>query len=149
MLVVGIIPPFDKEPCLNTFLEPLVKEMKVLWKGVKLKVHGKEEPEKIKAAILCASSDIPASRKLCGFLGHNATFGCNKCLKTFPRRTPGSLAKDYSGFDKRAEWSRRTNEGDRRRANQTFTAKCRTEKDDMETLLGARFNYITFGPSIF
>ena len=87
--------------------------MKVLWKGVKLKVHGKEEPEKIRAAILCAASDIPGSRKLCGFLGHNATFGCNKCLKKFPPCTPGCLAKDYSGFDKRAEWGRRTNAGHR------------------------------------
>lgn len=34
IIVVGIIPGLDKEPrSLNEFLAPLVKEIKVLWKG--------------------------------------------------------------------------------------------------------------------
>ena len=37
-----------------------------------------------KMALICVGCDIPASRKLCGFLGHSATAGCNKCKKKFP-----------------------------------------------------------------
>ena len=50
--------------------------------------------------------DLPAGRKVCGFLGHNATLGCSKCSKKFP----GDLIKDYSGFNDIAEWPKQTNE---------------------------------------
>lgn len=37
VIVVGIIPSFSKEPKrLNAFLEPAVKELQCLWKGMKL-----------------------------------------------------------------------------------------------------------------
>ena len=46
-------------------------------------------------ALLCIGCDVPASRKLCGFLGHSATMGCNKCKKEFPgmigEKTMGGL----------------------------------------------------------
>ena len=35
-------------------------------------------------ALICVGCDIPSSRTLCGFLGHSATAGCNKCRKKFP-----------------------------------------------------------------
>ena len=35
----------------------------------------------VRLALSCVACDIPASRKVCGFLGHTATLGCNKCLK--------------------------------------------------------------------
>lgn len=38
----------------------------------------------IRAALLCTASDIPATRKLCGFVGHGALKGCSRCLKSFP-----------------------------------------------------------------
>ena len=37
----------------------------------------------IRLAILCISCDIPATRKVCGFLSHNARLGCNKLYKEF------------------------------------------------------------------
>ena len=39
---------------------------------------------RIKAALSCCACDVPASRKVCGFLAHKATLGCNKCLRDFP-----------------------------------------------------------------
>ena len=38
----------------------------------------------VRCALLCVACDIPASRKVCGFLGHSATLGCSKCMKAFP-----------------------------------------------------------------
>lgn len=59
----------------------------------------------IKLALSCITCDIPATRKVCGFLSHNAAFGCNKCLKefdvTFGEKT------DFSGFN-REEWTLRS-----------------------------------------
>ena len=41
---------------------------------------------KIRGALLCTTSDFPATRKLCGFAGHSASSGCSKCLKQFQSR---------------------------------------------------------------
>jgi hypothetical protein len=40
-------------------------------------------PEHFKAALLCVASDIPASRKVCGFTGHHSRMGCNECTIAF------------------------------------------------------------------
>ena len=37
-----------------------------------------------RAALLSTSSDLPASRQLCGIKGRSAKPGCSKCLKRFP-----------------------------------------------------------------
>ena len=49
--------------------------------------------------------EIPASRKVSGFLGHTASLGCNKCLKRFPVNFGQS--SDFSGYD-RENWTQRT-----------------------------------------
>lgn len=49
--------------------------------------------------MLCAACDLPAGRKLCGFLSYNAHQGCSRCRKSF--------SPDYAGFD-RDKWAKRT-----------------------------------------
>jgi len=53
----------------------------------------------VRACIACVTCDIPAVRKLCGFLGHTARLGCSKCLKEFPTEEFGDK-RDYSGFNR-------------------------------------------------
>ena len=125
VIVVGIIPAMGKEPKkLNSFLEPLVEELKALWKGVRLVSSQSTIPLVFKAALLCTSSDIPASRKLCGFKGHSAELGCSRCLKMFP----GSFGekRNYSGFDEE-NWQKRNNNKHRRQASRI--SQCKTKKD--------------------
>lgn len=52
----------------------------------------------VKLALTCVACDIPASRKVCGFLGHKASLGCNKCYKKF--NVQFGKPTDYSGFDR-------------------------------------------------
>ena len=105
VIIVGIIPALSKEPqSLNSFLDPLVGELTVLWHGIKVKT--KKAPvqgEEIRGALICCAADIPAARKLCGFVGHSANRGCSHCGKFFP----GGFGEknDYSGFD-RSTWPR-------------------------------------------
>ncbi len=62
-MIVGIIPgPHEPSKNINTFLHPLVEELKRLWSGVVLET-----------ALIC---DIPAARKVCGFVGHSALKAC-------------------------------------------------------------------------
>lgn len=84
VILVGLIPDMKTEPPTNTFIEPLVKELETAWIGFHMKSFKcSESPTKFRLALICVGCDIPASRKLCGFLGHAATKGCNKCMKSF------------------------------------------------------------------
>ena len=104
MILVGLIPgPHEPERSINTFLKPLVEDLQKLWIGVNFNVHS-IGIKKIRCALMCIATDVPAGRKLCGFLGHSARLGCSKCLREFPG---GIGNKDYSGFD-RTTWVKRT-----------------------------------------
>ena len=105
MLLVGIIPgPHEPTLHINSFLEPLVEELLLLWKGIEMDTT--EGKQVVCAALLCNSSDIPATRKVAGFMGHAALKGCSRCLKSFPTTAFGDKA-DYGGFDI-ACWPERT-----------------------------------------
>ena len=69
IIVAGIIPEMNKEPkSLNTFLAPIVDELEALWKGVKLMTSQCPGPLTYRGALLLASADLPAVRKLCGLI---------------------------------------------------------------------------------
>jgi len=136
IILIGIIPgPHEPKLNINSFLKPLVDEFQDFWTGVDLTVctDGQNRTEIVKAAILCVTCDMPAGRKVCGFLGHSATLGCSKYLKEFPGAAGN---KDYSGFDT-SEWPKRTNEGHR---DSIFKIKkCKTKtKQKEEAKYGCR-----------
>ena len=125
IIVLGIVPSLDREPKdLNQFLEPAVDELKALWKGVRLRSCLSRFALTFRAAVISISSDVPATRKICGFKGHSAILGCSRCLKKFP----GGFGekRDYSGFD-RNSWSPRMNEDHWRQA--TKISRSKTNED--------------------
>lgn len=53
IILEGIVPEMAKEPkSLNTFLEPIVDELKALWKGVKLSTSQSSIPLKYRGALI-------------------------------------------------------------------------------------------------
>ena len=67
VLLLGIIPgPAEPKLHINTYLQPIVDELLLFWNGQALIEGGKSAFYKI--ALLCISSDIPATRKCCGFM---------------------------------------------------------------------------------
>ena len=142
VILVGVIPAFKKEPeSLNYFLEPLVDELQALWVGVKFtSCTSPEETVLIHAALLCCAADIPAARKLCGFLGHNANRGCSHCYKFFP----GGFGepKDYSGFDDRDRWPKRTPDQHRRDAEKVKNCTSKTASKKKASHLGTRYTVL-------
>ena len=69
-----IIPcPTEPKLHINAFLLPIVEELLLFWNGQALSEGGKDAFYKI--APLCISSDIPATRKSCGFMAYNALKG--------------------------------------------------------------------------
>lgn len=139
LIIVGIIPgPSEPEHDINSYLQPLVNELLSFLDGVKLHVStasGVVE-KKVKCALLCVACDLPAGRKACGFLSHNARLGCSRCLKEF---SGGVGNQDFSGFE-RANWCARTDTQHRRDVEKLTSCKSKTEKKKMESLLGCRYS---------
>ena len=62
-----------------------------------MNINEKVENVVVRAVVLCVCCDLPAGRKVCGFLSYTAFF-------------PGGFgdAKNYSGFE-RSNWTPRSN----------------------------------------
>lgn len=140
VILVGVIPGPNEPPLhLNTFLKPLVDELKGLWKGVFLK-NAEGHTVIVRAALLCSGCDIPASRKVCGFLGHRATKGCSKCLVSFPTESFGQKA-DYTNFE-RSSWDPRTNDSHREIAQKYCLCNTQADQRKIEQEFGIRYTIL-------
>ena len=141
VVLVGIVPALAHEPkSLNHFLEPAVDELKALWEGVQVNTfNSPSTPVEARAALLCCAADIPAARKLCGFLGHSANRGCSHCFKFFP----GAFGepRDYSGFD-RDQWPKRTSQQHRRDAYRVKNCTSQTASEQLASKLGVRYTVL-------
>lgn len=120
---------------LNAVLKPIVDELISLWNGhrfwVKLKLTF------VRVALLCVACDVPAARKVAGFLSHNAKLGCSRCLKQFPVSAFGERP-DYSGFE-RDSWPKRNADQHRIQAFDTLKATSESKRKEMERKFGSRY----------
>ena len=96
IVLVRIIPgPREPKLTINPFLSPLVIDLKEAWiNGISLTLPTKGTVM-VKLALTCVACDMPASRKVCSFLSHNASLGCIKCYKKF--KVAFGEHTDYSG----------------------------------------------------
>lgn len=92
----------------------------------------------VKCVVLCLSSDIPATRKAAGFVGHNAKKACSHCLKNVPRVNDHM---DCSGFD-RAMWPPRTHSTHCEHAYKVLSAQTKVERKRLEQEYGARYSVL-------
>ena len=137
MILVGVIPgPHEPSLHINSFLEPLVQDLLKLWQGIEMQTS--EGAQIVRAAVLCNSSDIPATRKVGGFVGHGAKKGCSRCLKSFPVSSFGDKA-DYSGFDPEV-WPCRSVEEHREKGFEWKHSKTLSARHKIEQEYGARFS---------
>ena len=139
VLLCGIIPGPHEPKTMNTYLRPLVDDLKELWRGVAME-SSYGIPVYIRAALICTSCDIPASRKVSGFLGHNAYHACSRCLKAFPTDAFGKKP-DYSGMN-RDEWPLRSLDNHRYQAERHKVATTRDEQKKIEREHGCRYSIL-------
>ena len=139
--LIGIIPgPHEPENSVNEYIKSLVNDLLQFWNGVELNVCTTTtvQRKKVRCALLCCSCDLPAGRKLCGFMGHSAHMGCSKCKKYFPS-IEGEKKLDYSGFE-RNEWTPRTNAAHRSDVKTLEECQTKTELANKESQLGCRYS---------
>ena len=139
VLVVGIQPgPGEPKLTANTFLKPLVEELQILWKSKeRFSVSGSIFKKRIQAGLICVSCDIPASRKIGGFMGHMANQGCSRCKKEFFKN--GKL--DFSGFERDC-WPSRTSDEHKRNAKESMNETTPTAQQNRCAINGARFSVL-------
>lgn len=140
IILVGIIPgPKEPKLTINSFLTPLVFDLKEAWtKGFTL-ITNTNSTATFKLALSCVACDIPASRKVCGFLSHNASLGCNKCLKKFNVQFIGRT--DYSGFD-RENWCSRSMKQHRQDVSKVLKQVTKTGIESAESQYGVRYSVL-------
>ena len=90
-IIVGIIPgPREPKGCINTYLGPMVAELLELWQGCWIGTIPNHVF--VRGALLGTVCDVPASRKVGGYVGHSGKLGCTKCIKPFVTKQFGSKA---------------------------------------------------------
>ena len=140
VIIAGVVPgPTEPSKTMNSLLEPVVKDLLALWDGVYFKLSWLRVPVRIRAVLLCISCDIPACRKVCGFLGHNANLACSKCTKFFT----GNVAQgfDFSGYVM-SSWRPRDNQQHRINAKATKVALTKTAQSNLESQYGLRYTVL-------
>ena len=88
--------------------------------------------------VVCLSSDIPATRKVAGFVGHNARKACSRCLKPFPRIGDHT---DCSGFD-RDTWPKCSHAVHCEYARKGLSARTKEARKLLERQFGARYSLL-------
>ena len=116
-----------------------VEELIELWQGVIMQSFSKTNVL-VRAALLCTACDIPAARKVSGFVGHSALHGCSKCLKTFPTACFGDKP-DYTGFD-RTLWEMRSKESHHQHAQAHKDCKTAQQQKCIEREYGCRYSVL-------
>lgn len=138
VILFGIIPgPCEPSLTINTFLDPLVCDLLELWKGVQLQLPGCGETALFRCALLGVACDLPAARKVCGFLSFSANLGCSRCFEKFGR---GFSRKNYYGNFERDNWEMRSNSRHRSDVNKLFKCTTKTQRDKKEIELGCRYS---------
>ena len=142
IILSGIIPgPKEPKLTMNSFIAPLVQELNHAFKGWVIPTrHPILKTVSIRLCLGVVVCDIPATRKLCGFLGHSARLGCNKCLKEFPTESFGKKP-DFSGYE-RTEWEARTKRKHREICSKLLECNSKSQLESMESEYGIRYSVI-------
>ncbi|KAG1140458.1 hypothetical protein G6F37_012973 [Rhizopus arrhizus] len=76
VILVGIIPvPGDQ---LQNFLRPMIAELNTLYGGMMMPTYQNRNGEMVRVALMSVNCDIPAARKVAGFMGQSAHKACNR-----------------------------------------------------------------------
>ena len=137
VIIIGVIPgPHEPKKHLNSYLGPVVTELQELnighWFDTAI---GRQF---IRCVLVGLSSDIPASRKAAGYLGHMAKRACSRCLKEFVKVGDNT---NYSGYE-RETWPLRIHSIQYDQAHQTFRANTKEARKNLEKTFGLRYSIL-------
>ncbi|KAG2204626.1 hypothetical protein INT45_003618, partial [Circinella minor] len=120
---------------MNNYMEPLVKELEELYKGVPIS----DDPSSptMRAVLLSVNCDIPAARKVGAFTGIQSFCACYRCDRKFTQ-LPGSTLRNWGGFD--FAWQDRDETKNAEGAEKWKAAKTPQERERVENEYGTRWS---------
>ncbi|EIE87366.1 hypothetical protein RO3G_12077 [Rhizopus delemar RA 99-880] len=140
IILVGMIPgpgePTDDQ--LQNFMRPMIAELNTLYGGIMMPTYQNRNGEMVRVALMSVNCDIPAARKVAGFMGQSAHKACNKCSTLFSRISTGanSTKPDFSDFDDE-HWILRNNTQQRQEAYAWLNATHITQQRTLQTNTGS------------
>ena len=142
MMLVGIIPgPHEPSLNINSYLTPLVLELQAFYSGVDIlcvSADGRSTKSVcLRLALTGVFCDLPASRKVCGFLSFNSLHGCNRCLKSFPTQSFGERP-NFCGYN-RESWPVRDINTHREKSYAYISCNTKTQQKEIEREYGIRY----------
>ena len=146
MILVGVIPG-PKEPpttSINSYLAPMVKDLKKLLKGVTMKMvmqDGTVGHHKVKACLFSVSSDLPATKKLAGSMSFNSGYGCHLCKTFFPGFAGAGNRRNYCQWNC-DQWPRRSVQETRLSSLAWKNAGTVGERTTLEKNSGVRYSIL-------
>jgi hypothetical protein len=102
MLILGILPGPNEVSLhkINHYLSPIITDLESLWGGMTLDhTYECSSGKVIRAALIIASCDIPAARKLCGHV--SALVSCHRCEK---KANYANNQHNFGGISNKDEW---------------------------------------------
>ena len=102
-----------------------------------MRLPGSTETATFRCALLGVSCDLPAARKVCGFLSHSANLGCSKCYTEF---SEGFGRRNYSNVN-RESWQLRNNAKHRSDVLK-IERVAKTQRSKFESQLGCRYSVL-------
>lgn len=103
MLTLGLLPGPEEAKLhqINNYLAPIVNELLEFWNGVDLpSTYNYPSGRNVRMAVICCSSDVPATRKLGGHI--SALVGCHRCYKE--ANNEGGQKLNFGGFEDMKDW---------------------------------------------
>ena len=138
LILVGIIPGPKEPKRMNPFLNPLVKELNELYNNGFVVRNHSTLVCKFRAMLCLVTCDLPATRKVCGYLSFNAEYGCSKCLKQFLTDSFGQKP-NYGGYDYQ-HWPLRDYSTHVSKAKAWDDAKTQKKRIEIEKTYGIRYS---------
>lgn len=81
LILIGLIPgPKEVQGDINSFLSPLIAELRELERGISVEMPNGDE-RLVRCCILAFCCDVPGLRKLLQWGSHASNMGCHLCLK--------------------------------------------------------------------
>ena len=101
ILTLAVIPDLKELKLheINNYLYPIINQLVHLWSGYNIVTHENKSGRFIRGAIIGCSSDVPATRKLCGFI--SARVVCYRCYKLANFVNNQS---NFGGFSDFSDW---------------------------------------------
>lgn len=127
--LIGILPGRKQQTHLDELLQPLINDLLRYWEtGVHfIGIPGLELPHLIQCALIQLICDLPAARKVAGFLGHSASSNCSVCFALRRNLVDISSAYDPNLF--------RSSENHRKKAAQYKDILDRSGRNEAERFL--------------